>query len=138
VQTVRIAPDTPPFFAACREFVSEHDAAAAWNDLQHYSRKHEGKLDLGCYRHSSGGSKAVYLTVVSLREDSVRVAERRMRGREHLLDEASLRAFAARRVRFVSDLNAQAAAPGSYAIRRGARGARIHADGTMDEQIGEG
>lgn len=138
MQTVVVTQGAPPFFAACREFTSEHEAAAAWQDLNRYARKLRGKLDLGVYRHSIEGSPVRYITAVSLNEQSVETAERRLHGREHLLDEPTLRAFALRRAKFVLDLLASGAESGSYAIQRGTRGARIHPDGSMDEQIGSG
>lgn len=125
-------------YATSREFDTAEQARASWEVLQAAGRKRKGKMDLGVYRHGPEGSPGTFVSAVSLMPGGVEYAERTLGGREHQLREHEITAMIARRAEVVVDLRSQDAPGGTYAIKRGSRGAYLRPDGSMDERTGEG
>lgn len=129
-----------PWYVLTKRYKTERGAIAALNGLHAAGKRAQGKLDLGVYRHGEAGSSfvATNITVVSHLREGVEVAEQLLAAGDDVeLDPVNIDALIVRRARVVADLLDAHAKPGSYVMRRG-RPARVNADGTFDEAIGEG
>lgn len=118
-----------------RRFPSAEIARLAWEALESEGRRVKGALDLGVYRHGVTDDPTI-VTALSHRPEGVIVADRMLAAPDFDLPDEWAEALILRRVKVIGGLLADKAEPGSYAIRRGRRGGRLHPDGTMEEFIG--
>jgi len=128
-----------PWYVLSVSYHTERGALSAFNALEAVGKRERGKLDLGIYRHGYvDDTTARSITVVSHRREGMAVAERVLaRGSDLELHPANLDALIARRARVIAEALDAKARPGSYVIRRG-RPAKVNADGSFDEWVGEG
>ena len=126
------------WWVVSREFPSELAARGAWAALEAEGRRRKGKLSLGVYRHGppeQGGFR--FVTAVGHDAAGIAFADRMLeRGDDYDLPIDFAEAMILRRARVVVGLLEEGAGPGTYAIKRGRRGARLLPDGTMLEPIG--
>ena len=134
MQTLQVTPDTKAYVVS-RKFYNPAQAAEAFNRLNEIGRQRMGSLDIGIYRHGVSVGDASYITVVSLKRESIEFVEGILGGLVHVIAEEMAVALVLRRLRVVSGMQASGVASGSYSIRRGRRGGRLHKDGRIDERV---
>ena len=121
------------FYVLAREFDSGAEAKRIFDELNTLATEERGGMDLGCYRFTAhGGDQARVVAVVSIRAEGVERAGLLMGGEPFALDGPTAKALCLRRARVVMELNDRGVTSGHYRVPHG-RGARMHADGTMDD-----
>jgi hypothetical protein len=131
-----------PYFATSRIYPDGASAASTFERLLDLGRRNQGKLDLGCYRIVPNGiGEPTVIALVSFGRKGIEFAEKVMGGEPtETIEPEAFDSLMARRARVVAPIYKSGNLPESRQLRikRGTRGARLHRDGTMDEQIGEG